>query len=141
MNTHVPICPRMSPRERLLAPFKGIKPDRPAWLADLTYWQDAAQRAGKLEAFCWAHTGGQGPESASRLVPSHAIRAVRSGLYSLAGFHWRSRRGVMNTIYLIEDERAAVEDALAMIAEANDPAFEIMVRGPAELFHLCGWSA
>lgn len=38
----------MSPRERLLAPFRGIKPDRPAWLADLSYWHGAMLAAGKL---------------------------------------------------------------------------------------------
>lgn len=32
---------RMTQRERLLAPFKGIKLDRPAWLADITYWYGA----------------------------------------------------------------------------------------------------
>jgi len=37
---------RMTPRERLLAPFRGIKPDRPAWLADLSYWHEAALQAG-----------------------------------------------------------------------------------------------
>lgn len=39
---------RMTPRERLLAPFMGVKPDRPAWLADLTYWHGAMLGAGKL---------------------------------------------------------------------------------------------
>ena len=39
---------RITPRERFLAPFRGIKPDRPAWLADLSYWYDANLKAGKL---------------------------------------------------------------------------------------------
>lgn len=38
----------MTPRERLLAPFRGIKPDRPAWLADLSYWYGATLKAGQL---------------------------------------------------------------------------------------------
>ncbi|MCX6992891.1 MAG: hypothetical protein NT011_07080 [Kiritimatiellaeota bacterium] len=38
----------MSPRERLLSPFRGVKPDRPAWLADLSYWYEAMLEAGKL---------------------------------------------------------------------------------------------
>ncbi|NCO37920.1 MAG: hypothetical protein COZ06_03705 [Armatimonadetes bacterium CG_4_10_14_3_um_filter_66_18] len=40
----------MTPRERLLAPFRGLKPDRPAWLADLSYWYGATKAAGKLDA-------------------------------------------------------------------------------------------
>jgi hypothetical protein len=32
-----------------MAPFRGVKPDRPAWTADLTYWHDATQRAGRLD--------------------------------------------------------------------------------------------
>ena len=39
----------MTPRERLLAPFRGVKPDRPAWLVDLTYWYGAAKATGQLE--------------------------------------------------------------------------------------------
>lgn len=38
----------MTPRERLLAPFRGIRPDRPAWLADLGYWYAAAKAKGEL---------------------------------------------------------------------------------------------
>ncbi len=38
----------MNNRERLLAPFKGIKPDRPAWLADLSYWYSAMKQQNKL---------------------------------------------------------------------------------------------
>jgi hypothetical protein len=38
----------MSQRERLLAPFRGERPDRPAWLADLTYWYGAHRQAGDL---------------------------------------------------------------------------------------------
>lgn len=40
----------MTPRERLLAPFRGLRPDRPAWLADLNYWYSATQAAGQLDA-------------------------------------------------------------------------------------------
>ena len=39
----------MSPRERLLAPFQSIKPDRPAWLADLGYWYGATKARGLLD--------------------------------------------------------------------------------------------
>lgn len=39
---------RMNPRERLLAPFRGGKPDRPAWCADLSYWYEAAGADGTL---------------------------------------------------------------------------------------------
>lgn len=39
---------RMTPRERLLAPFHGVRPDRPAWVADLTYWYGAMERSGRL---------------------------------------------------------------------------------------------
>jgi hypothetical protein len=39
---------RMTQRERLLAPFHGVKPDRPAWLADLSYWHEASASAGTL---------------------------------------------------------------------------------------------
>ncbi len=40
---------QMTQRQRLLAPFRGVKPDRPAWLADLSYWYEAAASAGTLE--------------------------------------------------------------------------------------------
>ena len=43
------IVVRMTHRERLLSPFRGTKPDRPAWLADLSYWYSAAESAGTLE--------------------------------------------------------------------------------------------
>ena len=36
----------MNQRERLLAPFHGVKPDRPAWLADLSYWHAAMKEMG-----------------------------------------------------------------------------------------------
>ena len=39
----------MTHRERLLAPFKGITPDQPAWLADLGYWYPAMKDRGLLE--------------------------------------------------------------------------------------------
>ena len=38
----------MTPRERLLAPFRGVVPDRPAWVADLSYWYEAAEIRGQL---------------------------------------------------------------------------------------------
>jgi len=38
----------MTQRERLLAPFRGLKPDRPALLVDLSYWHEAAASAGTL---------------------------------------------------------------------------------------------
>ena len=38
----------MTMRERLLAPFRGIRADRPAWVADLSYWYDAAEHSGTL---------------------------------------------------------------------------------------------
>lgn len=39
---------RLTPRERFLAPFHGVKPDRPAWLADLSYWYNANLKTGKI---------------------------------------------------------------------------------------------
>lgn len=38
----------MTHRERIMAPFRGVRPDRPAWLADLSYWYGAMDSAGKL---------------------------------------------------------------------------------------------
>jgi uroporphyrinogen-III decarboxylase len=38
----------MTMKERLLAPFRGIHADRPAWVADLSYWYDAAAHSGTL---------------------------------------------------------------------------------------------
>ena len=40
----------MTPKERLLAPFRGIKPDQPAWLVDLGYWYGAARAKRELES-------------------------------------------------------------------------------------------
>jgi hypothetical protein len=31
-----------------MAPFRGIKPDKPAWLADISYWYNAMEIQGKL---------------------------------------------------------------------------------------------
>ena len=39
----------MSHRERILAPFRGIRPDRPAWVADLSYWYAAMRDTGLLD--------------------------------------------------------------------------------------------
>ena len=39
----------MTPRERILAPLRKIKPDRPAWLADLNYWYAAKQIKKELD--------------------------------------------------------------------------------------------
>lgn len=47
----------MTPRERLLAPFRGITPDRPCWTADLTYWYGAASEAGGLDPRYQGMTG------------------------------------------------------------------------------------
>src|SRR3989339_875756 len=38
----------MTPKERLLAPLKKQKPDRPAFAADLTYWYSAAKMKKEL---------------------------------------------------------------------------------------------
>jgi len=45
--------------------------------------------------------------------------------------------GVMQTIYLMTDEPAAVADTLTIIDRANDAAFECVTAGPAELLHFC----
>lgn len=47
----------MTPRERLLAPFRSVAPDRPCWTADLSYWYSAAQEAGCLDP---RHQGKEG---------------------------------------------------------------------------------
>ncbi len=39
----------MTHRERLLAPFRGLTADPPAWLADLSYWHAAMTSAERLE--------------------------------------------------------------------------------------------
>jgi len=51
----------MTERERLLAPFRGIMPDQPAWLADLGYWYAAMERPEKPDERY------QGPEGYIRL--------------------------------------------------------------------------
>jgi hypothetical protein len=51
----------VTPRERLLAPFRGLTPDRPCWTADLNYWYGAAQESGRLEPQY------QGPDGLKRL--------------------------------------------------------------------------
>jgi hypothetical protein len=38
----------MTMKERLLAPFRGIAADHPAWAADLSYWYSAAELSGSL---------------------------------------------------------------------------------------------
>jgi len=38
----------VTPKERLLAPFRGHKPDQPAWLVDLGYWHRWAEATGNL---------------------------------------------------------------------------------------------
>jgi hypothetical protein len=39
----------MTQRQRILAPFRGIRPDRPAWVADLSYWFAAMRDTGRLD--------------------------------------------------------------------------------------------
>lgn len=39
----------MTHRERLLAPFRGITPGCPAWVADLSYWHAAHSQMGDLD--------------------------------------------------------------------------------------------
>jgi len=41
---------RLSQRERLMAPFRGLRPDRPAWAVDLTYWYSAIEARDTLPA-------------------------------------------------------------------------------------------
>lgn len=78
----------MSHKERLLAPFGGQKPDRPAWVADLSYWYDGQQKAGTLDP---VYAGADG------LLRLHADLGV-SCYYS----HW-----VM--LYEAQYDRVAVE--------------------------------
>ncbi len=218
----------MTHRERLLAPFRGEKPDRPAWVADLGYWYPAARDRGLLEerylgpdgydqlhrdlgvcmyygrggatyagrydgnveaatkeeggvrerwwrtpagelsdrwefidaAHCWAHveyavTGVEdlrvlqdlfarmsyepAPENYLRAAEAIGddglpISAVPRGPLAALMTDWA---GVVTTCYLIADEPAAVEDTLAIIEQATDPAFEAIAEGPAELLHWC----
>ena len=218
----------MTPRDRLLAPFRGIKPDRPAWVADLGYWFPAMKAMGRLDdryqgpdgydrlhrdlgvcmyygrggtvyagrydgqveaatreeggvrerwwrtpageisdrwefipqAHCWAHVQyavkrvedlrvvrdifartsyEPAPDNYTRAVEAIGedgvpISALPRG--PLAGLmtDWA---GVMTTCYLMADEPAAVEDTLAVIEQATDPAIEIIAEGPAPLLHWC----
>ncbi len=39
----------MTQRERILAPFRGIRADRPAWVADLGYWYAAMKNTDRLD--------------------------------------------------------------------------------------------
>lgn len=215
----------MSPRERLLAPFRGIKPDRPAWLADLGYWYSTALKTGKLppefkgedgykrlheyygicchygvfgfvyterqdgfkihekevqgERICrWSSPRGELTARWKYLTQSWCWACIEYPVKSAADLkvvqdiflrtHYdydfgkylsESERlgesglpitplprsplpalmadwcGVTNTIYLIADERRAVEDTLSIIDKANDKAFDCILAGPAELLH------
>lgn len=217
----------MTPRERLLAPFRGLKPDRPCWTADLTYWYSAASEHGRLEpryqgsegfkrlhedlgvcyyyyygagvfatdldgaeivektegrvrrrwwrtpvgeleerweylpqSCCWAHVEYPVRTAAQLKVVQDLFRRTR---HTPAPRTWETAAeflgelglpiaaaprsplpalmadwcGVMDTIYLLADEPAAVADTLAVIDQANDAAFDCLVAGPAELVHFC----
>lgn len=210
-----------------MAPFQGIKPDKPAFVADLSYWYEAMQSKGSLpvqyqaeagylqlhrdlgvcayyglngtvyswcydgveehtaesalvrikewrlprgilrekweyvpEGCCWAHTGYAASTADDlKLVQDLAKRmrfapdekefrrlaehlgedgvpispVPRSPLPALLA-DWC---GVMNTVYLVADETAAVEDTLSAIDQANDSAFEASIQSSAKLFHFC----
>ncbi len=218
----------MTHQDRLLAPFRGEVPDRPAWVADLGYWYPAARdrgllaeryqgpkgydrlhrdlgvcmyygrggavyRAGYVDgveagtkeqggirerwwrtpsgeisdrwefipgAYCWAHVEYAVKsvddlrvvqEMFARLryepAPENFLRAsealgddglpispVPRGPLAALMTDWC---GVTTTCYLIADEPEAVEDTLAIIEEATEPAFEIVADGPAQLLHWC----
>ncbi len=218
----------MTQRERLLAPFRGEMPDRPAWVADLGYWYPAMREQGLLDpryegpegydrlhrdlgvcmyygrggstytaryeggveagteeeggvrerwwrtpageisdhweyiptSHCWAHVEyavktaddlrvvqdmfsrlRYEPASESFTRASEAvgddglpISAVPRGPLASLMTDWC---GVMTTCYLIADEPAAVEDTLATIEDATEPAFDAIAEGPAELLHWC----
>jgi hypothetical protein len=47
----------MTMRERLLAPFHGVRPDRPAWVADLSYWYSAAESTNVIREEYRGHDG------------------------------------------------------------------------------------
>jgi len=217
----------MTHRERLLAPFRGIAPDRPAWAADLGYWYPAMRDTGRLDeryqgddgyqrlhedlgvcvyygrggctysarydgvetgietegtvqirwwrtplgelssrrefvqaAHCWAFTR----------YPAHTVEDLKivQDIYSRLHYRPDASRfldqcaligdaglpisplprsplpalmtdwcGVTATCYLIADEPAAVEDTMAIIDEANEPAYQAVAEGPAELLHWC----
>jgi len=217
----------MTHRERLLAPFRGEMPDRPAWAADLGYWYPAHKAIGDLDeryaseggydrlhedlgvcmyygrggttysarhdgveagtteeggvrarwwrtpaggisdhwdymdaAHCWAHTEYAVKTVADLRVvqdifartcyepaPDNFTRAseavgdaglpispVPRGPLAALMTDWC---GVMTTCYLIADEPVAIEDTLATIEEATEPAFDAIAEGPAELLHWC----
>ena len=217
----------MTQRERILAPFKGLRPDRPAWVADLGYWYSAMRDTGRLDAryarkggydqlhrdlgvclyysqggrvyserrngvqmhvrerdgirtrtwrtpvgeisdrwrfldgpHCWAHLDYAATSAADLRVVQEIYRrtevtpapevfarvservgddglpispAPRSPLPALMT-DWC---GVTATSYLLADERAAVEDTLALIEHSNDAAWQAIYEGPAELIHVC----
>jgi len=215
----------MTHRERLLAPFKGIVPDQPAWLADLSYWYRAMEKMGKLEAryegpegyirlhedmgvcsyygqgastyralpdgveagthedetervrwwrtpvgeirehwewiptsYCWAHVE-YAVKNADDLRVVRDIYERRRYEPETEGFGRQCERlgdnglpicpvprspvpalmtdwcGVVTTCYLLADERAAVEDTLAIMDRSADVAFEAVCASDVELFH------
>lgn len=217
----------MSQRERLMAPFRGLRPDRPAWAVDLTYWYSAMESQGTLPAkyrgsdgyrrlhedlgvCCYYHVGGpsytsrwDGVEARTEEAHGQRVRHIRTPHGELTdrweylpqAYCWAHTEyavktaadlkvvqdifqrtwheptpaafpaavaalgdsgvpisavprsplpalladwcGVMQTIYLIADEPAAVADTLAVIDRANDAAFACVTAGPAELLHFC----
>ncbi len=215
----------MTHRERLLAPFKGITPDQPAWVADLGYWYRAMEKMGELEAryegpdgyiqlhidldvctyygqgagtfralpdgveagsdqgetewvrwwrtpvgeiterwewiptsHCWAHVE-YAVKNVDDLRVVQDIYKRRQYEASGEGFARQCERlgdsglpicpvprspvpalmtdwcGVVTTCYLLADDRAAVEDTLALIDQSTDVAFEAVCASEAELFH------
>jgi hypothetical protein len=93
--------PEMTPRQRLLAVYRGETPDRVPALADLSYWY-AANGGGK---FIPGHTDGANSDKIPRLLELHRRTgaAIHVNLGSFYGEHYDNtiqvRSGVDGEFY------------------------------------------
>jgi len=75
----------MTPRERLLAVYRGQTPDRPASLADLSYWH-AGNGGGK---FIPGHTDGSNTDKIEKLMELH--RRTGAAIHLNLGSYYGAR--------------------------------------------------
>lgn len=85
----------MTQRERLLAPFRGLVANPPAWTADLTYWHDATAQRGQLDARY------RGPDGLRRLHQDLGVcnyynygESPYNGRYADVEYHQEEKDGV-----------------------------------------------
>ena len=127
----------MTMKERLLAPFRGIRADRPAWMADLSYWYSAAELSGRLPASYRGRDGfkrmhvelgvGYYYDYDSRLfdVTYDGVEVVERQGATERTKEWRTSAGTLREHWSFLDGAACwAKDGYAVSSEADLPVLQ-----------------